>query len=1145
MGWNSPWLSYLFVGGTPELDRFSAVDVYMPNGGLSHFSFLEGQNVTIDYYTNCKLKANYDGINVTNFELTYPNGVRLVYDFLRTNISNNWQYAFLGKKYDENGYVTQFIYDTEEHPYDPVDQIVRLWQVKDADSQVCTLQYDDPNYPNLVTSVTAPFGRSATLIYDSDGELIQINDAVGMASTIEYDVYTFWPTSLTTPYGTTTFSSAFHDVGSPERTLVITEPNNGRQVFACYSHCNWITETYPTPNAPLGTPDVSLDTNNAARNTFYWDQHQSENLPADFANFTPSDFLKARMRHWLSQNDSYGSVEGTLCFEQAPSPDGVTLGQITWYDYADKPDSATHGSQILPAVISRLLPGSTWYEAYERNSFGRPTIITNTYGPTNSVSTRTYTYDYATNDIDLTAVYGPTNELLAAYTYNDYHQVLTATLYADSQTPYTTTNTYDTNRLLTRIDFPTTLTRTFTYNASNYLSQVSDQPVSRSESFTWQDGQVLTHTDARNLTLTYSWDVLGRLTNVYYPDSTSIQYTYVLEPGQGFNNTLTNIPILEVTGVKDRLNHWTSIGYDRLRRVSYVIDRCTNTTYYEYCGCGSPSAVTDPLGNTTYFSYNNAGWRTNVLYPSNTFEYYGYNSLGQLTSRTNSLGVRTYTYNNQGLLTTISNNAGLEQGIGYDINDNPVTATNASGVVVSQTFDQLGRLETRTYPDTDPEEFAYSARGLTSYTSANGKLTQYGYDEAGRKTSETTPKNELITFGYNAGGDLLSLTDHLGRVTTWTYDTEGRVLTKQYEGQSFTNLVYHYDANGRLDWRRFYSGTNTYTSTSYTHDYNGNLTHIDYPSSPDVTFMYDAMNRLTYMVDASGTNQFTYTKDGDPESEDGPWPWDRVTYGYHTSVPHLRTSLTLQQPAGSWTENYTNDASGRLETISSPAGIFTYAFKKAGMTWTNLMLPTFSAITNAFDAAGRLTGTWLRNSGGSVLNKHLYLYDNNWRYRQTRYDNSYVTYGYDNDSQLQSAVGSGGQSTENLGYTYDGAWNMTQRTNSGVRTTYAVNDLNQVTGDGTYTYSYDANGNRTNQVGAGDLLTFTYDDENQLNSVVCSNLFKTEFVYDGKGRLRRRLEYTWSEEGSGSLTSLVSAVTYFGIVRSNFTGWVGFQVPVG
>ncbi|MCL5096790.1 MAG: DUF4082 domain-containing protein, partial [Candidatus Omnitrophica bacterium] len=53
------------------------------------------------------------------------------------------------------------------------------------------------------------------------------------------------------------------------------------------------------------------------------------------------------------------------------------------------------------------------------------------------------------------------------------------------------------------------------------------------------------------------------------------------------------------------------------------------------------------------------------------------------------------------------------------------------------------------------------------------------------------------------------------------------------------------------------------------------------------------------------------------------------------------------------------------------------------------------------------------------------------------------------------------------------------------------------------------------------------------------------FVYDGKGRLRRRLEYTWSEEGSGSLTSLVSAVTYFGIVRSNFTGWVGFQFQVG
>ncbi|MCL5096871.1 MAG: RHS repeat protein [Candidatus Omnitrophica bacterium] len=79
--------------------------------------------------------------------------------------------------------------------------------------------------------------------------------------------------------------------------------------------------------------------------------------------------------------------------------------------------------------------------------------------------------------------------------------------------------------------------------------------------------------------------------------------------------------------------------------------------------------------------------------------------------------------NNQGLLITASNEAGDEQSITYDVNDHPTSATDANGVTVIQTFDRMGRLLTRTYPDTDPEGFGYSLSGLTAYTNANGKVT--------------------------------------------------------------------------------------------------------------------------------------------------------------------------------------------------------------------------------------------------------------------------------------------------------------------------------------------------------------------------------------------------------------------------------------
>ncbi len=94
---------------------------------------------------------------------------------------------------------------------------------------------------------------------------------------------------------------------------------------------------------------------------------------------------------------------------------------------------------------------------------------------------------------------------------------------------------------------------------------------------------------------------------------------------------------------------------------------------------------------------------------------------------------------------------------------------------------------------------------------------------------------------------------------------------------------------------------------------------------------------------------------------------------------------------------------------------------------------------------------------------------------------------------------------------------------NGTPTTYTVNDFNQVTGIGGLSASYDANGNRTSQVydasGPKSYL-YTWDDENQLISVAtdttytpAANRWKSEFIYDGRGRLRIRRDYTWPSGG--------------------------------
>ncbi len=252
-------------------------------------------------------------------------------------------------------------------------------------------------------------------------------------------------------------------------------------------------------------------------------------------------------------------------------------------------------------------------------------------------------------------------------------------------------------------------------------------------------------------------------------------------------------------------------------------------------------------------------------------------------------------------------------------------------------------------------------------------------------------------------------------------------------------------------------------------------------------------------------------------------PFDNDTVSYTNNNARLRQSLTLQQPSGVWTQSYAYDAAKRLTNTTSSAGGYAYTYQGAGKLVKKLSLPNKSYITNVYDNVARLTGTYLTHSNGTVLNKHEYLYNaGNQRIRHTRTDNSYVTNTYDNIGQLKTAVGSGGQSTENLGYNYDAAWNLNQRTNSGSPYTFSVDSKNQLTSDPSYTDGYDDNGNLTTRSNGTYLAyTYSYDDENQLKSVAYGDgsqpttaWWRLDFVYDGRDRLRRRLQYSWNSSGT-------------------------------
>ncbi len=305
--------------------------------------------------------------------------------------------------------------------------------------------------------------------------------------------------------------------------------------------------------------------------------------------------------------------------------------------------------------------------------------------------------------------------------------------------------------------------------------------------------------------------------------------------------------------------------------------------------------------------------------------------------------------------------------------------------------------------------------------------------------------------------------------------------------------------------------------TSYGYDGVGNLLTVAYPVSHSLSYAYDALNRATNMVDGVGTTSYSYTIGGLLASEVGPWANSTVTYSYNNA--RLRSSLVLTQPRGNpWTNSYTWDAADRLLGVVSPAGTFAYSYAGAGRLLDRVTLPSSAYLNLTYDAVARQTASQLVNSGNTVLESEGYAY-NTAGQRTTVYrpDSSYDTVGYDPDGQVLSAVGSGGQSSESLGYLYDGAWNLNAVTNHSSVTAYSVNSQNELTSVAGNSCSYDANGNLTGFSQGGYTYACTYDDENELATITSyyggSNYQLSEMSYDGRGRLRVRQDYTWEYGG--------------------------------
>jgi RHS repeat-associated protein len=328
--------------------------------------------------------------------------------------------------------------------------------------------------------------------------------------------------------------------------------------------------------------------------------------------------------------------------------------------------------------------------------------------------------------------------------------------------------------------------QSFTYSYSN--ATVSETTVGRTSSKTYgPDG-----------TLTSATDLGGTITYSYFSDG---KVKTINSPG----------------GV-------TSMLYDdAARNQTQLIDPSAGTINYTYDSFGRVKTQTDARSKLTTNTYLPDGRTSNVVNPE---------------------GTTTYSYNTNKQLAGTSSPNSVSRGYGYDTNGRVTSISETIGGSVfssSFTYDNLGRLGTRTHPSTIVETMHYNSYGYMDYISAGGSIR---FTITGKNARE-----QLTGSTYGSTIPLLA---------TYGFDSYG-YLNTAVTG-SVQNYLYSFNpaVNGNLNMRR---NMKSGIMESFTYDNLDRLTNVSGPQPLTMTF--NANGNISTKSDI-GTTAFGYGASAGP-----------------------------------------------------------------------------------------------------------------------------------------------------------------------------------------------------------------------------------------------------------------------------------------
>ncbi len=593
--------------------------------------------------------------------------------------------------------------------------------------------------------------------------------------------------------------------------------------------------------------------------------------------------------------------------------------------------------------------------------------------------------------------------------------------------------------------------------------------------------------------LVYSFDSQGRLTRV--------------EDGRGAAHTLAYSGANLAT-VSDGLGRVLTFAHNGQGQLSSVTDGA-RTASFGYDGNGRLSSATDTNSKTTTYAYSAAqpaaAWMTSRTLPrGNAPIALTYDANGRVVTHTDATGatytlsydaptyattitdpdagVQVHDHNAGASLTSLVDEAGASATVGNDARGRRNSVEDRAGRTTSWTFNAAsGAPGTITESSGAQTSFGYASRSvagvplhdLSSISRADGRTESFTLS-SGNTTEYTDAAGDDWTFTYNSNGQVLTATNPSGGVTTYTYNADGTLATLETAPGTLTSFAY--DARKRVSTVTHPGGA----TTSYTYDARDRILTRTNELGEVVTHTYDDNGNLATLVDAEGQT------------------W---TFGYDA----LDRLVSVEDPLGV-TTSATFDDFGRLATASNGEGealSFAYDERSRLTSITDGLGRSTTASYNAeglptqrTDAAGN-SAVFATNGAGLVT-------------RVTTPLGHATSFAYDSMGRRRSVTEPGG-ATSSVTFDERGLPKTATLAVAGATSSLTRNEFGSVTsatlpGGRVWQRAHDSHGRLVSSTDpAGATTSFSRDARGRVDSVTLPGaLGSVDYDFDDAGRLARR-----------------------------------------